>query len=525
MPYFLWLFAMVLLDAPQPQAGSPKPGAATPKAEPLTTGERKCFEWFDTLGFPDLKTAPFVMVATGTTVSLDSRAQENCYLHAFLLKDDGTRFTVFTPALDTLTFTKTGPRVPKTAQIGYQVVDLKGQVEQFLKHFWDTKLEPWDFPGTGCEPDYGTRRGLCHFVIARACAARGLDSLAHQLAQTAKYCMDRQDGRGLLELVQDRTAHALTWSATEKFATPSIPRKDILARFEWLERHFPRGADSQSIKETARLLRQMMAEDNSHDRRPRKADKDLTKEERIAELIFQLRNQQDLEEDISDFIRMNRSPRSPVSQLAKLSHAAVPQMIDALGDRRFTRSVIENQESGYPKVPRVRDCALAILGEIARLRSPTKRLIEEWWQGVRIKQAPQAAQTPVDAPAGEEKYACLHCSCAFGKQFAIAVPERALQKAPKWEKGASNPPLAARKAIDIANQAKVRLIPDDSKDPLLFKRASLVPLSGTWTWQVEYEAKDRGTRPANLLLVVLMDGTLVEPIVSPDPYAPASGGK
>jgi hypothetical protein len=129
------------------------------------------------------------------------------------------------------------------------------------------------------------------------------------------------------------------------------------------------------------------------------------------------------------------------------------------------------------------------------------------------------------APPADERYACLLCSYAFGKQFAIAVPERALQKTPKWEKGAPNPPLAARKAMDIANQAKVRLIPDDSKGPLLFKRASLVPLAGTWTWNIEYEARDRGTPPANLLLVVLMDGTLVEPIVSPDPYAPASGGK
>jgi hypothetical protein len=395
---FTWLMVALFLDAPQAQAGRPKPGVATPKAEPLTTEERKCFEWFDTLGFPDLNKAPFVKVATGATIEFDN-ARHNSYLDAFLLKDDGTRFTVFTPALVSRTFTKTRRGVPKHAQVGYEVLDLKEQVEQFLKHFYDTTLEPSHFPETGDEPDYGTRRGLCHFVVARACAAKGLEGLAHQLVQTAKYCMPTADNSGssLFELVYHETARALTWQALEEFATPSIPRKEILARFEWLERHFPRGADSQSIKDTARLLREMVAEDETHDRRPRKADKDLTKDERIAELIFQLRNQRGLDDNVSEFIRMDRSPSSAAAQLIKLGHAAVPQLIAALSDRRFTRWAIEPEDTRYPLIFRVGDCAKMILEEIAGRRFPngvdgvdpkTKRQIEEWWKGVRAKNTP-----------------------------------------------------------------------------------------------------------------------------------------
>ena len=50
-------------------------------------------------------------------------------------------------------------------------------------------------------------------------------------------------------------------------------------------------------------------------------------------------------------------------------------------------------------------------------------------------------------------------SRVFGERFAIRATDKQVQAAPKWTKDADNPPLSARRAIELATamQKQVRL--------------------------------------------------------------------
>ena len=84
----------------------------------------KAFEWFDTLGFPDVKGKPFVRVATGWWSQVGDDPPVNHYRNGFLLKEDGEDFTVFLLDCETNHFTKTAPKMPDHQRVGFDVQDL-----------------------------------------------------------------------------------------------------------------------------------------------------------------------------------------------------------------------------------------------------------------------------------------------------------------------------------------------------------------------------------------------------------------
>jgi len=107
-------------------------------------------------------------------------------------------------------------------------------------------------------------------------------------------------------------------------------------------------------------------------------------------------------------------------------------------------------------------------------------------------------------------------SIAFGKVYWVTATVAALDKAPVWKDDAANPPLSARKAIKLADEARGRRF----KDPDEWEwRRALVELcdagKGRWYWSVRYQAYYKGIvyflRLPEIYLLVLMDGTVVEP--------------
>jgi hypothetical protein len=153
------------------------------------------------------------------------------------------------------------------------------------------------------------------------------------------------------------------------------------------------------------LLKKMVAEDEVHARRPAKAEKDMTEEERVAEWIFQLRDQQAGWQFSGEFIDIFLDPRgeeSPAHQLLGIGPTAVPQLIAVLGDRRFTRAnSYRSRHDRTPDALRVGDCAYAILRRIAgrSFRQSSKALaedddaaavervkeVEAWWKEFQAK--------------------------------------------------------------------------------------------------------------------------------------------
>lgn len=125
----------------------------------------------------------------------------------------------------------------------------------------------------------------------------------------------------------------------------------------------------------------------------------------------------------------------------------------------------------------------------------------------------------VMAVCSPQAWAETYYSYAAGKRFAVTVTEEAVAKAPAWADDADDPPLSARKAREAADAVRVRLVPDGLGGKWTLTRLSLVPTAGGWVWKVGYRSPADGSDlRGELVLTVLMNGTVVEPEVTPSKY-------
>jgi hypothetical protein len=105
------------------------------------------------------------------------------------------------------------------------------------------------------------------------------------------------------------------------------------------------------------------------------------------------------------------------------------------------------------------------------------------------------------------------------RQLAVSITNAALLASPPWDGKAENPPLSARKAIALASTKKDKLVKDSEDWKWHLESASLRPSDeGRWFWLVSFVAYPQRAMlagvPPTLRLVVLMDGTVVEPKVT-----------
>lgn len=121
------------------------------------------------------------------------------------------------------------------------------------------------------------------------------------------------------------------------------------------------------------------------------------------------------------------------------------------------------------------------------------------------------------ASAPRTTHAQTYSSYAFSKQYKVEITRENLNASPEWKENEENPPLSARKAIVIATKLKDKLVKDSVEFKWKLQRASLTPaVNDKWYWLVHFDAEFQGGSsgiPNHLRLVVLMDGTAVEPIV------------
>lgn len=111
------------------------------------------------------------------------------------------------------------------------------------------------------------------------------------------------------------------------------------------------------------------------------------------------------------------------------------------------------------------------------------------------------------------------------KEFTTVVTREAVQATPSWPEESDSPPLPARDAIELASQKCRALAGGDDELRWSLARACLVPshlVRDKWHWLVEFDGDAQGLgggsgRPARLGIVVLMDGTVVEPQVAEKP--------
>ena len=96
------------------------------------------------------------------------------------------------------------------------------------------------------------------------------------------------------------------------------------------------------------------------------------------------------------------------------------------------------------------------------------------------------------AAAQEDRPAIEMYDLAFGKVYHVAVTRAVLDKTPVWKEDADNPPLSARKAIKLADEARARLFKDT--DEWEWHRESMElndAGGGRWYWSVRYRRTTR----------------------------------
>jgi hypothetical protein len=191
------------------------------------------FAWYDSLGFPDFAKCKFVRVATGRVYPYGpNETPKNSYDLAFLVCDDGSRFTVFEVTFDTHIYKKTGLDKPEYKKVGYESWDLKKEMVELLKSLDQPEdkdgfpRRPWERLGEPAEL----------FVWARACAAQGNPKLANQLFAQAKRIAERPRYSAHLDstfrqIIAEEIAHTQMWQAVEAFGDPAVSRRDLLTRF------------------------------------------------------------------------------------------------------------------------------------------------------------------------------------------------------------------------------------------------------------------------------------------------------
>ena len=353
----------------------------------LTQSDLEVIQWFDQLSFPNLENSKCVRVATGHWSKSGNEQAQNSYIIAFLISEQNDSFTVFTRDLFTRTYTKSPPNTPLHEVVAFEVRDLASEAADQLSQF------PLPETARNAAFRFGERASerVEIFALARVCAAQKLDGVAHQLIDLAASLPTKKSS--LNEALAEEIGHAMMWRAVLDFGDPSIERISLLMKFRNFRDRFPESEHVQRARDTIEILEEMLDEER---RRPEpKPQTEMTNQERIAELIFELRNQNG--EQVSqpgwcDIFLDPRGEDSPAAQLRKIGYDAIPQLMAVLKDQRFTRSVGYHRDFYFShEVLRVGECAEAIIAFIAQRRfgdhnnNNIEQEVRLWWDEVQRK--------------------------------------------------------------------------------------------------------------------------------------------
>lgn len=393
--------------------------------------------WFDTLGMPDVSGKPYVRVDTGRWFTWSGQSgapRQYQSVEGFLLDEDEDSFTVFISGvrefrspdganyvsplgesdtrfapLRTARFEREFEYADETSHASYQVFDLDLHAAELIERVRQQTLVKEERINDLFSPLGNPAPGAQVVAFAHALRQAGREPQGDELLQVfIRACL--AEGRdGWWQNPLARLQETLGWSYVDWAETDIVdgivPRArliDIHARFRSL---FPPGDTGINqardyMQRSVAILERMAAEEAAHVARPLAS---LTPAEQATELIYQLR---DLQLVVSyrlvgpvgtprypfhPFEPKDDSEKTPVHRLIDLGDAAVPALIEALGDESFTRTAHGSIHSYPTRAMRVNEFALSILEYVAGERFPREydpeghaiaRLrpdVEEWW--------------------------------------------------------------------------------------------------------------------------------------------------
>ncbi|CAA6690436.1 MULTISPECIES: hypothetical protein [unclassified Lentimonas] len=343
-----------------------------------------CFQWFASLDYPDVKDAQFAEIWTGRGSNSERRA-----IYGFIISESETELTVLRTDLTQGTLAKANTRVAFEPR---SFSEIATETLEALRSPPENTLD-W--------PDDTLAKKAQVFFWAYACWRRGEIDLATQLyveadKQRLGYYLKRETDT-LQEVLEIQLGKAAMWNAmlrsdgnslaqiywSDSRRTPLPSRAELLTGFQRVTTQFPRCKYAEQAQASAAILECMIEEDANHPTLTQEQLDQLPLDQRVAELIWQLRDQNGHQMtqpgscDIfntrttgSTGLRPSYYPQptgtSPAHQLLAIGYPAVPALIEALTDRRFSRSVGYARLSFFNhSILNVGDCAQQILNRIA----------------------------------------------------------------------------------------------------------------------------------------------------------------
>jgi hypothetical protein len=395
-----------------------------------TAEERQAYAWLASLGYPDVATLPFVRVFIGHSRQSDDGTWEPVPDYGFLVADKGEEFTVFTIGLATDTYTKAGA---DHQRVGYEPVQLQDYVRQGLASLpAERDRFTWTDEPFGYRR-YSPRLRFRLYALAYACASRGHFELAHAVWSLA---WDERDTRA--HAGEDRLAAVRREVAAEARRNIGLAFADVrrsfatqLAAYRWWQGRFAGLPGAGDVGEEIGILEKMVAEEG----RERRDVKPC-----ISNWIRDLKHTAEGTED-HDWGRAGSAAR-----LVGAGFDAVPALLDALGDERFSRSLLwrhswKGQYRDGFAVERVRHHVERVLEEIAARRFLSDDEIRRWWKEVSRK--------------GEQLV--LVEGTAAGKQDSARQGQRLIEKYPDVAEAAILQGIEAA-AVDWHRENLVRLL-------------------------------------------------------------------
>jgi hypothetical protein len=316
----------------------------------------KTYEWFNTLGYPDVKDLKFVRVTTAETGFVDNMPRPRI-VHGFLIAAAKDNFKVFVTTTEISSFKKAPAKAPARFSVGYDTDDLVQYATVTLKSLRKPKPE-----GSQRNPIaryWETQEATEVFVLSWSCWRKGYDALAAELFDEAAKLPLTREGSPTFVIFQTRLAADLSFveyhRALNDFSNFDIPRSQLLTRLENFAKTVPASDESTQARELATALKPLVREDEDHSARLAygKPFEQLAKKDQIAELIFQLRN----------YVGFRDGKQTVAERLDNRGYEAVPQLIAALADKRLSRMVYLDYRDVH--VLTIGDAAAEILSRIA----------------------------------------------------------------------------------------------------------------------------------------------------------------
>lgn len=321
---------------------------------PLDAGDRRAFAWFDGLPLPSCAGRPYVRVTT------TPKRREPFSYEGFLLSETPTDWVLLWNDESKHVVPRNVPEWAATLER----LDLRSVIEAEIVRMRATE---------GGHLAMGAA-----LALARRAAANGSEKVAHALLAAARNVLVREEndaGRPIEDVAAEHFDVTVIWKCVLDFGDASVSRARLLEEMTAYAKSFPKSGHHATADEATRMLTSMLVEDATHVRLTEEAFAKLPAADRAAELIFRLRDQNGGQfsqpGSPSIFFRADAEDdtTSPGVRLLAMGYDAVPQLIEALTDTRFTRTVGYWRDFMYSHyVVRIGDAALELLERVTHQR-------------------------------------------------------------------------------------------------------------------------------------------------------------